>query len=137
MITWLQQGLPRFLHPKGTLFFVVNNYINLSFLFKPLSYLFTFTWAHDSAFSKQIINYYMCMCAKLLQLCQLFVTLWAIAHQTPLFLGFSRQEYWSGLPCPPSGHLPDPGIKSTSLMSPSLAGRGLYLQCHLESSLKF
>ena len=35
-----------------------------------------------------------------------------IAHQAPLSMGFSRWEYWSGLPCPPSGHLPDPGIKS-------------------------
>ena len=41
----------------------------------------------------------------------------------PLSVGFSRQEYWSGLPCPPPGHLPDPGIKLTSLTSPALAGR--------------
>ena len=38
-------------------------------------------------------------------------------------MGFSRQEYWSGLPCPPAGDLPDPGIEPTSLMSPALAGR--------------
>ena len=38
-------------------------------------------------------------------------------------MGFSRQEYWSGLPCPPPGDLPNPGIKPTSLMSPALAGR--------------
>ena len=42
---------------------------------------------------------------------QLFVTLWAIAHHTPLSIGFSRQECWSGLPCPPLGDLPDPGIE--------------------------
>ena len=53
---------------------------------------------------------------------QLFVTPWTIAHQIPLSMGFSRQEYWSGLPCPPPGVLPDPGIKPTSLMSPALAG---------------
>ena len=47
----------------------------------------------------------------------LFVTLWAVAHQAPLSMGFSRQEYWSGLPCPPPGDLPDPGIKSTSHIS--------------------
>ena len=35
----------------------------------------------------------------------------------------ARQRYWSGLPCPPTGHLPDPGIKPSSLMSPALAGR--------------
>ena len=34
---------------------------------------------------------------------QLFATLWTIAHQAPLSMGFSRQEYWSGFPCPPSG----------------------------------
>ena len=37
-------------------------------------------------------------------------------------MGFSRQEYWSGLPCPPPGDLPDPGIKPESLTSPALAG---------------
>ena len=40
----------------------------------------------------------------------------------PLFMGFSRQEYWSGWPCPPPGNLPDPGVEPGSLMSPSLAG---------------
>ena len=53
---------------------------------------------------------------------QLFVTLWAVAHQAPLSMGFSRQEYWSELPCPPPGDLPGPGIKRMSLMSPALAG---------------
>ena len=52
----------------------------------------------------------------------LFVTLWTTAHQAPLSMGFSRQEYWSRLPCPPPGDLPDPGIKLASLMSPALAG---------------
>ena len=53
---------------------------------------------------------------------QLCVTSWTVALQAPLSMGFSRQEYWSGLPCPPPGDLPDPGIKPTSLMSPALAG---------------
>ena len=51
---------------------------------------------------------------------QLFVTLWTIAHQAPLSMGFSRQEYWSGLPCPPPGDLPNSG---TEPMSPALASR--------------
>ena len=38
---------------------------------------------------------------------QFFATLWTIAHKAPLSMGFSRQEYWSGLPCPPAGDLPD------------------------------
>ena len=54
---------------------------------------------------------------------RLFVTLWTVAHQAPLSLGFSRQEYWSGLPCPSPGDLPDPRIEPTSLMSPALASR--------------
>ena len=51
----------------------------------------------------------------------LFATLWATALQASLSMGFSRQEYWSGLPCPPQGNLPDPGIELTSLLSPVLA----------------
>ena len=53
---------------------------------------------------------------------QLFVTLWTVAHQASLSVGFSRQEYWSRFPCSPPGDLPDPGIESVSLMSPALAG---------------
>ena len=56
---------------------------------------------------------------------QLFVTLWTVAHQAPLSMEFSRQEYWSGFPCPPPGDLPDPGIKPMSL-SPALAGGFFY-----------
>ena len=52
----------------------------------------------------------------------LFVTLCTVAHQSPMSKGFSRQEYLSGLPCPPPGDLPNPGIERTSLMSPALAG---------------
>ena len=50
-------------------------------------------------------------------------TLWTVAHQAPLSMGFSRQEYWSGVPCPPPGDLPDPGIELESLTSPALAGK--------------
>ena len=53
----------------------------------------------------------------------LFAALWTIAHQAPLSMGFSRQEYWNGLPWPPPGCLPDSSIKPTSLMTPALAGR--------------
>ena len=64
----------------------------------------------------------VCMNAKLLQLCMTVVTLWTIACQASLSMGFSRQEYWSGLPCPPPGDLHDPEIKPTSVMSPALVG---------------
>ena len=53
----------------------------------------------------------------------LFVIPWTVASQAPLSMGFSRQEYWNGLPCPPPGDLPDPGIEPGSLTSPALAGK--------------
>ena len=52
----------------------------------------------------------------------LFEILWTVAHQASLSMGFSRQEYWSQLPCPPLGDLPDPGIEPASLTSRALAG---------------
>ena len=53
----------------------------------------------------------------------LFATPWTIAHQASLSIGFSRQECWSRLPCPPPGDLPDPGTELTTLKSPALAGK--------------
>ena len=52
---------------------------------------------------------------------RLFATPWTVVCQDPPSMGFPRQEYWSGLPCPPPGDLPDPGIELTSLMSPAVA----------------
>ena len=52
---------------------------------------------------------------KSLSYVQFFATPWTIACQAPMSLGFPRQEYWSGLPCPPPGGLPDPEIKTVSL----------------------
>ena len=52
---------------------------------------------------------------------QLFAPLWTVAHQAPSSMGFSRQEHWSGSPCPPPGDLPHPGAKPVSLISPALA----------------
>ena len=60
------------------------------------------------------------MRAKSLQLC---LTLWTSACPAPLSMGFSRQEYWSGLSCPSPGHLPDPVMELESPMSSALAGR--------------
>ena len=65
-------------------------------------------------------------CARLLSRfnhVRLFATPWTVACQAPLSMGFSRQEHWSGLPCPPPGNLPNPGIEPSSLMSPALVGR--------------
>ena len=58
---------------------------------------------------------------------QLFAIPWTIAYQAPLSMEFSRQEYWSGLPCHPPGDLPNSGIKPPSLTSPALAACSLPL----------
>ena len=62
---------------------------------------------------------YVCVCVCVLSRVQLFVTLWTVAHQMSLSMGFPRQEHWSGLPFPPPGDLPDSGIKLMSLASPA------------------
>ena len=62
------------------------------------------------------------MHAQLLSWVQLFVTPWTVAHQAPLFMAFPRGEYWSGLPFPSPGDLPNAGIKPQSPVSPSLVG---------------
>ena len=54
-----------------------------------------------------------------------FATLWTTALQAPLFMGFSRQGYWSELPCHPPGDLPNPGIKPMSPVSPALQADSL------------
>ena len=61
----------------------------------------------------------------LLSRVRLFATLWTVAHQAPLSMGFSRQEYGSGLSFPSPGDLPNPGIKPTSV-PPALASRFFY-----------
>ena len=63
----------------------------------------------------------------------LYATLWTVACQAPLSMKFSRQEYWSGLPCLPARRLPNPGIKPTSLMSPALAGRFFTISTNWEA----
>ena len=55
----------------------------------------------------------------------LFATSWTLAHQAPLSMGFSRQEYWNGLPFPTLGNLPNPGIKPTSPIFPAFQADSL------------
>ena len=57
----------------------------------------------------------------MLSCAQLFATPWTVAHQAPLIVGFSRLEYWSGLPFLTPGDLPNPGIGLASLVSHALA----------------
>ena len=63
------------------------------------------------------------MCVLVVQSCLTLWLPWTVAHQAPLSMGFSRQEYWSGLPCPPPGDLLDPGMEPASLVSPAVADR--------------
>ena len=66
------------------------------------------------------------MCAELLGRVRLYVTPWTVAHKAPLSMGFSRQEFWSGLPCPPPADLLDSGIEALSV-SPALQAGSLPL----------
>ena len=68
----------------------------------------------------------LCCVLSHLSCVQLFATPWTVACQAPLSMRFFRQEYWNGLPFPTPGDLPNPGIESTSLMSPALACRFFY-----------
>ena len=67
---------------------------------------------------------------------RLFVILRTAANQAPLFIGFSMQEYWRGLPCPPPGDLPDPGTEPASLVYHALTGRFITTSATWEAALK-
>ena len=71
------------------------------------------------------VNFFFCNfmleCVSVAQSCLTLCDPMDVALQALLSMGFSRQEYWSGLPCPPSGDLSNPGIEPVSLMSPALA----------------
>ena len=82
---------------------------------KPVSELFE----NIQLFPFQKKSNFLCVHAQSLSHVQLSATPWITAHQAPLSMGFSRQEYWNGLPFPPPGDLPDPEIE---LISPALEG---------------
>ena len=69
--------------------------------------------------------------SRLLSRVQLFATLWTVALQAPPSMGFSRQEYWRGLPFPSPGELPDPGIKprSPALQADALTSETKWVGC--------
>ena len=77
-------------------------------LMVPISFMYVYK---DQFFFVQLLNHV-----------QLFATPWTITHEAPVFMGFSRQEHWSRLPCPPPGDLPDPGIEALPPASPALPG---------------
>ena len=73
-------------------------------------------------YTREALNKLCCAVPSHFSHVQLFKPPQAVAHQAPPCTGFSRQEYWSGLPYSPPGDLPDPGIKTASLISAALAG---------------
>ena len=98
-----------------------------------------FYGAHDNSFFYECLRFtpkthtvrsltvgfcfaHVCVCVCVLSRVWCFVTLWTVACQVPLSLGFPRQEYWNELPFLPPGDLLDPGIEPASLASPALAG---------------
>ena len=66
----------------------------------------------ESCYKDILMNFWNCECV-LSHFSRVLTSLWTVAHQDPLSTGVSRQEYWSGLPSPPPGDLPDPGIELT------------------------
>ena len=60
---------------------------------------------------------FLCVCTQALSCVWLFVTTWTLARQVPLSMEFFRQEYWRGMPFPPPGGLPKPGIKPASALA--------------------
>ena len=74
----------------------------------------------------------MYACTWVLGCVQFFVTPWSITTQAPLPMGFSRQEYWSGLPFPSPGDLLNPGTEPTSLVFPELADGFLMYQYYIK-----
>ena len=75
---------------------------------------------------------YVCLCAQMISCVQLLATLWTVALQVPLSMGFSRQEYCSGFPFPSPGDLPDPGL-NTQLLHILHWQMGSLPLCHLGS----
>ena len=87
------------------------------------------TWKQPSRWKKKLwyiqMMTYCCAMLSCFSHVWLFMMLWTVAHQAPLSMEFSRQEYWSGLPCPPPEDLPNPGIEPISLASPALQAGSL------------
>ena len=86
-------------------------------------YILTCMYKYVSIYTYTYIQWNTFVHAQYSTRVQLFVTLWTVAHQASLSMGFSRQEHWSGLPFPTPGDLPDPGIEPTSPVALALSGR--------------
>ena len=91
---------------------VLDSHVQRSECYTCFFRLFFFMWFQDIEYSS--------LCLSAFSRVQLCATPWTVARQAPLSMGFSRREYWRGLPCPPPGHLPNPRIEPTSPECPAL-----------------
>ena len=89
----------------------------ITHLLRDLKIIFRFT--HQKKKKNGNLNTGVCMLCCFSHV-QFFLTLCIVPHQAPLSMGFSRQEYWGGLPCPPTGHFPNPRMEPSSPGSPAL-----------------
>ena len=87
---------------------------------RALSHTYSTRQTSTKLYRNRVINFFMCILSHFSH-AWLFAILWTEACHAPLSMGFSRQEYWSGLPFPPPGHLSSPGMEPTSLTSTALA----------------
>ena len=83
--------------------------------------------------SKKVCAVNLILCSHVCMLSHALCNPWTVALQAPLSMGFSRQEYWNRLPCPPSDDLPNSGIEPVTLMSPALASRFFTTSTTLEA----
>ena len=103
---------------------IFHSFLQLKTILESSLILLFFTWNIPSSlclFPPPLIQ--LCVCCAILSCfshVRLFATLWTVTHQAPLSMGFSRQEYWSGLRCPSPGNLPDLRIEPTFLTYPAL-----------------
>ena len=105
----------------------------LTILFQSIEYRISFHLSVSSSLSfVSVLGCTGLLCAQSLSRVRLFVTPWTVACQAPLSMGFPRQEYWSGLPFPPPGDLPDTGVEPASHVScASCIGRQILYHCTL------
>jgi len=85
------------------------------------SVFYNYTFIHNHISTSLYVSSHVCVL--MVSRVRVFANPWTIVCHVSLSMGFPRQEYWSGLPLPTPGDLPDPGIEPTSLKAPALAGR--------------
>ena len=102
--------------PFSSNFFLIliKSQVNYVCLYLCLFYFFLYSLYVIYKIRKKVMKMSFNSSVSLLSRVRLFATPWTVAHQAPPSMGFSRQEYWSGLPFPSPGHLPDPGIEPRS-----------------------